>query len=63
MCTKAGYFTAATSTNAVNAGALTEDQAAAGHSLAPEYVRWQTRRNGEQLGRERLDLVPLHIRV
>ncbi|MEU1921021.1 aldo/keto reductase [Streptomyces albogriseolus] len=41
-------------------GALTEDQVAAGHSLAPEYVRWQTGRNREQLGRERLDLVLLH---
>jgi hypothetical protein len=26
----------------VNAGVLTEDQAVAGHSLAPDYVRWQT---------------------
>lgn len=41
-------------------GVLTEDHAAAGHSLAPGYVRWQTGRNCEQLGRERLDLVLLH---
>ncbi|AIS02551.1 aldo/keto reductase [Streptomyces glaucescens] len=60
VSTKAGYFTAATGTDAVNAGVLTEDQAAAGHSLAPGYVRWQTGRNREQLGRERLDLVLLH---
>ncbi|MFE2520772.1 hypothetical protein [Streptomyces mirabilis] len=37
----------------MNAGVLTEDQTAAGHSLAPDYVRWQTRRNRAQLGRDR----------
>ncbi|KND39128.1 aldo/keto reductase [Streptomyces stelliscabiei] len=60
VSTKAGYFTAATGVEAVHAGALTEDQAPAGHSLAPDYVRWQTGRNREQLGRDRLDLVLLH---
>ncbi|MGW3360943.1 aldo/keto reductase [Streptomyces bungoensis] len=60
VSTKAGYFTAATGTEAVNAGALTEDQAQGGHSLAPDYVRWQIDRNREQLGRDRLDLVLLH---
>jgi aryl-alcohol dehydrogenase-like predicted oxidoreductase len=60
VSTKAGYFTAATGTDAVNASVLTEDQAAAGHSLAPQYVRWQVGRNREQLGRGRLDLVLLH---
>ncbi|MDX3528210.1 aldo/keto reductase [Streptomyces sp. ID05-39B] len=60
IATKAGYFTAATGADAVNAGVLTEDQALTGHSLAPAYVRWQLRRNREQLGRDRLDLVLLH---
>ncbi|MFE8950526.1 aldo/keto reductase [Streptomyces sp. NPDC007856] len=60
VSTKTGYFTAATGTDAVNAGVLTTGQAAAGHSLAPDYVRWQTGRNREQLGRDRLDLVLLH---
>ncbi len=60
VSTKTGYFTAATGAEAVNAGVLTQDQAAAGHSLAPAYVRWQTRRNREQLGRDRMDLVLLH---
>ncbi|MFI9569367.1 aldo/keto reductase [Streptomyces rishiriensis] len=60
IATKAGYFTAATGADAVNAGVLTEDQAVTGHSLTPQYVRWQTGRNREQLGRERLDLVLLH---
>jgi aryl-alcohol dehydrogenase-like predicted oxidoreductase len=60
VSTKAGYFTTATGTDAVNAGVLTADQASAGHSLAPDYVRCQIARNREQLGRERLDLVLLH---
>jgi len=60
VSTKAGYFTAATGTDAVDAGVLNQGQAAAGHSLAPDYVRWQTGRNRAQLGRERLDLVLLH---
>ncbi|MCX4500882.1 aldo/keto reductase [Streptomyces sp. NBC_01728] len=60
VSTKAGYFTAATGTAAVKAGVLTPVQAVTGHSLAPAYVRWQTRRNGAELGRERLDAVLLH---
>ena len=60
VSTKTGYFTAAIGTDAVNVGVLTEDQAAAGHSLAPNYVRWQTGRNRAQLGRDRLDLLLLH---
>lgn len=60
VSTKAGYFTAATGADAVNAGVLTADQAVVGHSLAPQYVRWQMGRNREQLERERLDLVLLH---
>lgn len=44
----------------MNAGALTEYQAAAGHSLAPDHVRWQSSRNRDQLERERLDLALLH---
>ncbi|MEW2051395.1 aldo/keto reductase [Streptomyces sp. NPDC005476] len=60
IATKAGYFTAATGADAVNAGVLTQDHAMAGHSVAPDYVRWQMGRSREQLGRERLDLVLLH---
>ncbi|MCT9011592.1 aldo/keto reductase [Streptomyces rhizosphaerihabitans] len=60
VSTKTGSFTAVTGTDAVNAGVLTEDQARAGHSLAPHYVRWQTHRNRTQLGRDRLDLLLLH---
>ncbi|MFE9813172.1 aldo/keto reductase [Streptomyces sp. NPDC005548] len=60
VSTKAGFFTAATAADAVNAGVLTADDAATGHSLAPGYVRWQLGRNREQLGREKLDLVLLH---
>ncbi|MEH0639731.1 hypothetical protein QBA35_42160 [Streptomyces bottropensis] len=57
IATKAGYFTAATGADAVKAGVLTEAQAVAGHSLAPDYVRWQTGRKRAQLGCERVDLV------
>ncbi|MFJ2607986.1 aldo/keto reductase [Streptomyces sp. NPDC087425] len=60
VSTKTGYFTAATGIDAVKDGVLNQDQAAAGHSLARDYVRWQTGRNREQLGRDRLDLVLLH---
>ncbi|MER5601671.1 aldo/keto reductase [Streptomyces sp. NPDC002265] len=60
VSTKAGYFTAATGADAVNKGVLTAGQAAAGHSLAPDYVRWQIARNRAELGRDRLDLVLLH---
>ncbi|MFB7852693.1 aldo/keto reductase [Streptomyces sp. NPDC056053] len=60
IATKTGFFTTAAGADAVNDGALTKDQAAAGHSLAPDYVRWQIRRNRAQLGRDRLDLVLLH---
>ncbi|WP_333737354.1 aldo/keto reductase [Streptomyces sp. IBSBF 2806] len=60
ISTKTGFFTAATGADAVNDGVLNQDQAVAGHSLAPNYVHWQIRRNREQLGRDRLDLVLLH---
>ncbi|MDG9709639.1 aldo/keto reductase [Streptomyces sp. DH10] len=60
VSTKVGYFTAATGAAAADAGVLTPDEATAGHSLAPEYVRWQLRRNRAELGRDRLDLVLLH---
>ncbi|WP_432189989.1 aldo/keto reductase [Streptomyces sp. Tue6028] len=60
VSTKAGYFTAAIGADALGAGVLTKDHAAAGHSLAPDYVRWQIGRNRAQLGRDRLDVVLLH---
>ncbi|QDN84416.1 aldo/keto reductase [Streptomyces sp. RLB3-6] len=60
VSTKVGYFTASTGGAAVNAGVLTPEEATAGHSLAPEYVRWQIRRNCLELRRDRLDVVLLH---
>ncbi|MFD8007770.1 aldo-keto reductase family protein [Streptomyces mirabilis] len=53
VSTKTGYFTAATGIDAVSAGVLTEDQARAGHSLAPDYVRWQTGRSASGWTRPR----------
>ncbi|MEU4655033.1 aldo/keto reductase [Streptomyces sp. NPDC023723] len=60
VSTKVGFFTPATGTAAVDAGFLTPGEATAGHSLAPEYVRWQLHRNLAELARDRLDLVLLH---
>ncbi|MFD4412452.1 aldo/keto reductase [Streptomyces sp. NPDC058475] len=60
VSTKVGYFTALTGRAAVTDGVLTPDQALGEHSLTPEYVRWQIRRNRLELRRERLDLVLLH---
>ncbi|MCX4411609.1 aldo/keto reductase [Streptomyces sp. NBC_01764] len=60
VSTKVGYFTAATGGAAVNDGVLTPEEATTGHSLTPEYVRWQVRRNCLELRRERLDVVLLH---
>lgn len=60
VSTKVGYFTAATGGAAVNDGVLTPEEATAGHSLTPEYVRWQIRRNRLELRRDRLDVVLLH---
>jgi aryl-alcohol dehydrogenase-like predicted oxidoreductase len=60
VSTKVGYFTAATGGAAVNTGVLTAAEATTGHSLAPDYVRWQTRRNRMELRREHLDVVLLH---
>ncbi len=45
-------------TAAVQQGILTDDQAAAGHSLAPEFLRWQTDRSMDVLGRA--DIVFVH---
>ncbi|MEV6841096.1 hypothetical protein AB0N17_42590 [Streptomyces sp. NPDC051133] len=42
----------------MNDGVLNHDQAAAGHSITPDYMRWQTGRNREPLGRDRLDAAP-----
>lgn len=60
VSTKVGYFTAATGGAATVEGVLTADEAVTGHSLAPDYVRWQVARNRLELRRSRLDLVLLH---
>ncbi|MGV9338047.1 aldo/keto reductase [Streptomyces sp. NPDC003688] len=60
VSTKAGFFTAATGADAVRARVLDGERAATGHSLAPDYLRWQVDRNRAELGRTRLDLMLLH---
>lgn len=74
VATKTGFFTRAEGEAAVQAGLLTSEQGAAGHSLDPAFVRWQTERSLASLGRtdlvfvhnpERahLDLADLHTRL
>ncbi|MFF4583124.1 aldo/keto reductase [Streptomyces sp. NPDC001373] len=58
VSTKTGFFGRQEGTTAVQQGILTDDQAAAGHSLAPEFLRWQTDRSLDVLGRA--DIVFVH---
>lgn len=60
VSTKVGFFDEVTGRAAVAAGAMTPEQAAAGHCLAPDYVAWQIRRNLRQLRRDRIDVLFLH---
>ncbi|MFI1737824.1 aldo/keto reductase [Streptomyces sioyaensis] len=59
VSTKAGVFTKARASEAVEAGVLTQEQADRGHSLAPAFLSWQTARSVEDLGRA-ADIVFLH---
>ncbi|MFF6789537.1 aldo/keto reductase [Streptomyces filamentosus] len=65
VSTKTGFFSRAEGDAAVKAGVLTVDQAAAGHSLSPEFIRWQTDRSLKTLGRADIVFVhnPEHARV
>ncbi|MET8296387.1 aldo/keto reductase [Streptomyces sp. NPDC005180] len=58
VSTKTGFFGKDEATAAVAEGILTHDQAAAGHSLAPAFLRWQTERSLAVLGRA--DIVFVH---
>ncbi|WP_371639746.1 aldo/keto reductase [Streptomyces virginiae] len=58
VATKTGFFTKAEGKAAVQAGLLTPQHAAAGHSLLPSFTRWQTDRSLADLGRA--DLVFVH---
>ncbi|GAB3117720.1 aldo/keto reductase [Streptomyces calidiresistens] len=60
VSTKIGILPASTVGEAMSAGVLAPAATAAGHSLAPAYLRWQLARNRAELGRSRLDLVFLH---
>ncbi|MFE7582190.1 aldo/keto reductase [Streptomyces gardneri] len=51
VSTKTGFFSKAEAAAAVNAGVLTDTLANAGHSLRPEFLRWQTDRTLATLGR------------
>ncbi|WP_308407185.1 aldo/keto reductase [Streptomyces sp. APSN-46.1] len=58
VATKTGFFTKADGEAAVQAGLLTPQQLAAGHSLRSAFTRWQTDRSLAALGRA--DLVFVH---
>ncbi|OEJ21257.1 aldo/keto reductase [Streptomyces agglomeratus] len=58
VATKTGFFTRAEGEAATQAGLLTPQQVAAGHSLHPAFTRWQTERSLAVLGRA--DIVFVH---
>lgn len=60
VCTKVGFAEGVHRFDAIAAGALNGEAACTGHSITPDYVRWQVARNLAELGRDRIDLVLLH---
>ncbi|MFD9474190.1 aldo/keto reductase [Streptomyces goshikiensis] len=56
--TKTGFYTRAQGQAAVAAGVLRTEQAEGRHSLAPDFIEWQTRRSAAALGRA--DIVFVH---
>ncbi|WP_055524511.1 aldo/keto reductase [Streptomyces graminilatus] len=51
ISTKTGFFVQEEGEAAVEAGILTPEEAAAGHSLTADFLRWQTSRSLDVLGR------------
>ncbi|MFG1876690.1 aldo/keto reductase [Sphaerisporangium sp. NPDC049003] len=60
VSTKVGFLTRATAAAAMEHGVITQADAQAGHSLAPDYLRWQIDRSRTELGQQRLGLVFVH---
>lgn len=60
VSTKVGFLTPETAKAALADGALSADEAVAGHCLSSAYVHWQCARNRVELGRSRLDVVFVH---
>ncbi|MFF3275917.1 aldo/keto reductase [Streptomyces chrestomyceticus] len=60
VATKAGFLNAAALSRGRAAGVMPAPDAAAGHSLAAPYVRWQVEQNRADLGRGRLAALFLH---
>jgi aryl-alcohol dehydrogenase-like predicted oxidoreductase len=58
VSTKTGFHSGPQRRAALSAGLLTEAEAAAGHTLKPRFIRWQTRQSLALLGRA--DLVFVH---
>ncbi|MEV0040065.1 aldo/keto reductase [Streptomyces sp. NPDC050804] len=59
LSTKVGFLSEPQQDEAVRRRVLTHSEAGQGHSLAPQYVRWQVARSKEALGRTP-DVVFLH---
>ncbi|WP_017613969.1 aldo/keto reductase [Nocardiopsis salina] len=60
VATKVGYLTRGQAQVALTAGALTDEEAAFGHSIAPAYVRHQIAMSRIELRRFTPDIVYLH---
>lgn len=60
ISTKVGYMTAGQARVALSSQALSNEDAAHQHSIAPDYVRHQIAMSRTELGRAKLDLVYLH---
>jgi aryl-alcohol dehydrogenase-like predicted oxidoreductase len=60
VATKVGYLTRGQAQVALTAGALSEEEAAFGHSIAPKYVRHQIAMSRAELRRSQPDIVYLH---
>lgn len=58
VATKTGFLTREEGQAAKDAGILSDEEIASGHSLTPDFVRWQTARTLTQLGRA--DVVFVH---
>ncbi|MFI2431509.1 aldo/keto reductase [Streptomyces sp. NPDC018693] len=65
ISTKTGFFAREEAEAAVSAGILTREQAKAGHSLTANFLRWQTTRTLNVLGRADVVFVhnPEHVRL
>ncbi|MEU1439653.1 aldo/keto reductase [Streptomyces sp. NPDC005786] len=60
VATKVGFLTTDSARAATADGVLGDTGTTTRHSLAAPFVRWQSERNREELGRDHLDIIFLH---